>query len=83
MSPKEEKSNPEIFHSQQNQASRSDELCLQNPEIISGIQFVDPQTTKVESIFPSDEVLRHGTRNLGLMEFYQPMMDHCLLTVSI
>ncbi|KAK4791431.1 hypothetical protein SAY86_031844 [Trapa natans] len=75
MSPKEEKANPDIFHSQQNQASRSDELCFQNPEIISGMQFIDPQATKVESMFPSDDVLRHGTRNLGQMPFYDGILS--------
>ncbi|PKI57029.1 hypothetical protein CRG98_022533 [Punica granatum] len=53
-SPKEEKTNSEMFQSQQNQAPRAEDLCFQSPEISSELHFVDSQTTKVESMFPSD-----------------------------
>lgn len=53
-SPKDQKTKSENFLPQQNSASRPEDLCFQNPEIGSGLHFLDQQTHKEETIFPSD-----------------------------
>lgn len=83
-SPKEMKTKPEIFLSQQNSVPRSEDLCFQSPEISSELHFADSHT-KVEGIFPPDSSLRQ--RNLGQMSFYDGILSsahgmhfcHCFL----
>lgn len=74
-SPKEMKTKPEIFQSQQNPVSRNEDLCFQSPEISSDLHFADSQT-KVESMVYPDGSLRSRNRNLGQLSFYDAMMSN-------
>lgn len=74
-SPKEMKTKPEIFQSQQNPVSRNEDLCFQSPEISSDLHFADSQT-KVESMFSSDGSLRPRNRNLGQLAFYDAVLSN-------
>ncbi|KAF8029164.1 hypothetical protein BT93_E1746 [Corymbia citriodora subsp. variegata] len=74
-SPKEMKTKPEMFQSQQNPVSRNEDLCFQSTEISSDLHFADSQT-KVESMFSPDGSLRSRNRNLGQLSFYDAMLSN-------
>lgn len=74
-SPKDKKTKPEEFHSQQNSDPRAEDLCFQNPEISSDLHFLDPQSSKEETIFPTDGSLK-PTRGLGQMSFYDGLLSN-------
>ncbi|KAK3023408.1 hypothetical protein RJ639_042796 [Escallonia herrerae] len=76
----EKKTKSEDFQSQHNPAPRAEDLCFQNPEISSGMHSYDPESNKVESIFPSDASSK-PSGSLGPLPFYgsmlpNPRMDH-------
>ncbi|KAB1208362.1 WUSCHEL-related homeobox 13 [Morella rubra] len=79
-SPKDKKTKPEEFHSQQNSDPRAEDLCFQNPEISSDLHFLDPQSSKEETIFPTDGSLK-PTRGLGQMSFYDGLLSNPSMNV--
>ncbi|KAG7968759.1 hypothetical protein I3843_08G171200 [Carya illinoinensis] len=74
-SPKDKKTKPEDFHSQQNSGPRAEDLCFQNPEISSDLHFLDPQSSKEESMFPSDGSLKIA-RGLDEISFYDGLQSN-------
>lgn len=68
-SPKDKKAKSETFLHRQNPVSRPEDLCFQNPEISSGLHFLDQQTHKEEAIFPSEDGLK-PSGNLSQVAFY-------------
>ncbi|KAL5538809.1 hypothetical protein UlMin_045597 [Ulmus minor] len=79
-SPKDKKTKPEEFLSQQNTAPRAEDICFRSPEMSSDLHCFDAQTSKAEAMFPSNSSLRPA-RNLGQMPFYDgflsnPRNDH-------
>ncbi|KAK7816306.1 WUSCHEL-related homeobox 13 isoform X1 [Quercus suber] len=74
-SPKDKKTKPEEFHSQQNSDPRAEDLCFQNPEISSDLHFLDPQSSKAEAMFPSDDGLKPA-RSLGQISFYDGLLSN-------
>ncbi|KAG2695166.1 hypothetical protein I3760_07G002300 [Carya illinoinensis] len=72
-SPKDKKTKPEEFHSQQNSDPRAEDLCFQNQEISSDLHFLDPQSGKEEIMFPSDGSLKPA-RGLGQASFYDGLL---------
>ncbi|KAH7519821.1 hypothetical protein FEM48_Zijuj08G0077800 [Ziziphus jujuba var. spinosa] len=80
-SPKDKKTKPEEFQSQDNSAPRAEDLCFQSPDIGSDLHFLDSHTNKTESIFPSNSGLRHG-RNLGQMSFYDGLLPNTSMSYT-
>ncbi|KAL6959817.1 WUSCHEL-related homeobox 8 [Sarracenia purpurea var. burkii] len=84
----EKKTKSEDFQSKPtNPAPRTEDLCFQNPEISSGMNSVDSQTNKVESMFPSNGSSK-AARSLGQMSFYDtmlsnPRIDHLIGKIEV
>jgi hypothetical protein len=74
-SPKDKKTKPEEFHSQQNSDPRAEDLCFQNPEISSDLHFLDSQSSKEETMFPTDGSLKPA-RGLGQISFYDGLLTN-------
>uniref|UniRef100_A0A2N9HSB6 Homeobox domain-containing protein n=1 Tax=Fagus sylvatica TaxID=28930 RepID=A0A2N9HSB6_FAGSY len=74
-SPKDKKTKPEEFQSQQNSDPRAEDLCFQNPEISSDLHFLDPQSSKAETMFPSEDGLKPA-RGLGQLSFYDGLLSN-------
>ncbi|GMN28687.1 hypothetical protein TIFTF001_002140 [Ficus carica] len=74
-SPKDKKTNPEEFLSQQNSAPRAEDICFQSPEISSDLHFFDPHSNKGEAMFPSNTSLRPA-RNLSHLPFYDGLLSN-------
>ena len=68
-SPKDKKTKSENFLPQENSASRPEDLCFQNLEIDFRFYFLDQQTHKEETIFPSDGGIKPAG-NLSQVAFY-------------
>nr|ASV45878.1 WUSCHEL-related homeobox 9 [Broussonetia papyrifera] len=74
-SPKDKKTKPEEFLSQQNSASRAEDICFQSSEISSDLHFFDPHSNKGEAMFSSNNSLRPA-RNLTQMPFYDGLLSN-------
>ncbi|CAL5371309.1 unnamed protein product [Camellia sinensis] len=74
-SPDEKKTKPEDFQSQHNPAPRAEDLCFQNPEIISGMRSLDSKSNKGEPMFPSNGSSK-PERSLGQISFYDSMLSN-------
>ena len=67
--PKDKKTKSENFLPQHNSTSRPEDLCFQNLEIGSRLHFLDQQTHKEETIYPSDGRIK-PSGNLSQIAFY-------------
>jgi hypothetical protein len=72
---KDKKTKPEEFMSQQNVAAGDENLCFQNPEKCSEMQYLNPDSNKAYSIFPSDGDVR-STRNLSGASLYDEVLSN-------
>ncbi|GAU12179.1 hypothetical protein TSUD_01450 [Trifolium subterraneum] len=72
---KDKKTKPEEFMSQQNVAAGDENLCFQNPEKCSEMQYLNPDSNKAYSIFPSDGGVR-STRNLSGPSLYDEVLSN-------
>ncbi|KAL5066756.1 hypothetical protein RYX36_017643 [Vicia faba] len=61
---KDKKTKPEEFQSHQNVAAGDENLCFQNPEKGSELQYLNPDSNKTYSMFQSDGHIR-SSRNLS------------------
>lgn len=72
---KDKKTKPEEFHSQQNAALGDENLCYQNQEKCSELQYLNHDSNKTYSVFPSDGGIR-STRNLSGMSLYDEVLSN-------
>lgn len=70
-SPKDKKTSPETFQSEQIQTSRADDLCFQSPELHS----LEPHSNEAETVFPLDDGMR-PSRSLGHISFYESVLSN-------
>lgn len=73
-SPKDKKTKPEEFQSQENSTPRPEEICFHSPDLSPDLHFLDQHANKTESIFPSNSGLRPA-RNLDQM-FYDGLLSN-------
>ncbi|PNY07573.1 ras-related protein RABE1c-like [Trifolium pratense] len=72
---KDKKTKPEEFMSQQNVAAVDENLCFQSPEKCSELQYLNPDSNKTYSIFPSDgDVI--STRNSNGASLYDEVLSN-------
>ena len=72
---KDKKTIPEEFHSQHTVTTRSEKLCFQNPEVCSDLQYLNQDSNKPDSMFPSDGNLR-PTRNFSRMSVFDEVLSN-------
>lgn len=72
---KDKNTKPEEIQSQQNVTAGAEKLCFQNPEICSDLHYLNPDSNKPDSMFPSDVSLR-STRNFSHMAVYDEMLSN-------
>lgn len=73
-SPKDKKTKPEEFQSQENSTPRAEDICFHSPELTPDMRFLDTHASKTETIFPSNSGLRPA-RNLDPM-FYDGLLSN-------
>ncbi|KAH9608497.1 hypothetical protein KSS87_019959 [Heliosperma pusillum] len=86
-SPKDKKTKPETFGSENNLALSSEDLCYQNQEISSGMHSLDPLSSKMEPVFASDGSSK-SPQSLSQLAFYEsilqnPRIDHLIGKMEI
>ncbi|GAB4848382.1 WUSCHEL- homeobox 8 [Ancistrocladus abbreviatus] len=74
-SPKEKKTKPENFLSQNYSAPGTDDLCFQSQEISSDLHSMDQQTNKMEPSFPANGNSK-PSQSLGPLCFYESMLQN-------
>ncbi|KEH44471.1 putative transcription factor Homobox-WOX family [Medicago truncatula] len=72
---KDKKTKPEEFHSQQSAALGDENLCFQNQEKCSELQYLNHGSNKTYSVFPSDGGIR-STRNLSGVSLYDEVLSN-------
>ncbi|KAI4334788.1 hypothetical protein L6164_013498 [Bauhinia variegata] len=67
---KDKKTKPEEFQSQNSGNSRTEDLCLQNPEVSSELHYLTPHSDGPDSMFPSDGGLKpaRGFNQMSVLE---------------
>ncbi|XP_054804758.1 WUSCHEL-related homeobox 8-like [Prosopis cineraria] len=74
-SSKDKKTKPEEFQSQLSASTRAEDLCFQNHEVCSDLHYLNPESCKPESMFPSDGSLKN-TRSFGQMSVFDGMLSN-------
>ncbi|XP_027364829.1 WUSCHEL-related homeobox 8-like [Abrus precatorius] len=73
---KDKKTKPEDIQSQHNiTTTGSEKLCFQDPQVCSDLQYLNPNSNKTCSMFPSDATVK-STRNLGRMSVFDEVLSN-------
>ncbi|CAJ1977706.1 unnamed protein product [Sphenostylis stenocarpa] len=73
---KDKKTKPAEFLSQHNITSGgAEKLCFQNPHVYSDLQYLNPDSSKPYSMFPSDGSLK-STRNLSHVSVFNEVLSN-------
>ena len=74
---KDKKTKPEEFQSQHNitTSGGAEKLCFQNPQVYSDLQYLNPDSNKPYSMFPSDGSLK-STRNLSDVSVFNEVLSN-------
>ncbi|XP_047162941.1 WUSCHEL-related homeobox 8-like [Vigna umbellata] len=74
---KDKKTKPEEFLSQHNitTSGGSEKLCFQNPQVYSDLQYLNTDSNKPYSMFPSDGSLK-STRNLTHVSLFNQVLSN-------